>query len=297
MNIGNDIRLMRLKHWVKDVFVLAPLIFSLSFDKPTCILKTALMCLVFGLASSVVYIINDIIDRNNDRHHPKKRNRPIAGGQISVQHALVLAVVLVVFALGFSLSLNLASMVVIISYIGINIAYSLYLKKQAFIEVMIIAAGFLLRIIAGAVVIDVPLSRWMLLTTFFLALFLGFGKRRKEMIAVTNCAEHRSVLEQYSVELLNCLIIISASLTIITYSLYVVISQNVERLGSNGFITTIPLVVFGVFRYLYLVYRENAGGDPAELLLRDRPLIADIVLWMITVSILLGVSMLCEVST
>ena len=293
MNLKSIMRLIRIKHWIKDVFVLAPLFFSLTFEDPTALIRTALMCLAFGLASSVVYIFNDIADRENDRCHPKKKNRPVANGQITVKRAVILAAILFVASEGIAFSLNLASVAVISSYIVLNIVYSLYLKKQAFIEVMIIASGFLLRIIAGAVAIDVGLSRWMLLTTFFLALFLGFGKRRKEMTLMANSEKHRSVLQQYSVELLNCLIIITASLTIITYSLYVVISRNVERLGSDRFLITIPFVVFGVFRYLSLVYRKNAGGDPAELLLHDRPLLVDIALWSLTTAALLGLAIFC----
>ena len=233
MILSQYIRLIRIKHWVKDVFILAPLVFSISFIKTAAILRTVLMCLAFGLASSVVYIINDIIDRENDRRHPKKMHRPIASGQISVKNAVILAIVLSFFSFGISLLLNFISFAVIAGYLAMNVVYSLYLKKQAFIEVMAIATGFMLRIIAGAVAIDVGLSRWMLLTTFFLALFLGFCKRRKEMTVITNCKMHRSVLQQYSVELLNYLIIVSESLTIMSYSLFTIISENVERLGSD----------------------------------------------------------------
>jgi len=281
------LKLWRVKHWIKNVFVLAPLVFSLNFYLPVYLLRILMMCLSFSLASSVVYTINDIADRENDRFHPDKRHRPIASGRISVKTAVVLAAVLLAFALTGAWLLNPRAALVIVTYIGINIIYTYILKNHACIDVMSIAVGFLLRVIAGAVAIDVSVSAWMLLTTFFLSLLLGFGKRRKEMLATGGSARHRIVFQQYSLELLNYFIVVSASLTIITYSIYVVISSNMIRLGSERFVATIPLVVFGVFRYLLLIYHHNDGGDPADILLRDRAMQVDIILWAIMVLVLL----------
>ena len=286
--IQDYLRLIRIKHWIKAVFIFAPLIFSLNFYKPSYISRTLLMCAAFCLAASAVYIFNDIVDRDRDRQHPKKKYRPIASGTVPVKSALVLGTVLSVSSMAVSSVLGLAAGAVILAYIGMNVAYSLFLKNQTFIDVMVIAGGFLLRVLAGTVAINVELSRWMLLTTFFLSLFLGFGKRRKEMLVTAGSTQHRVVFQDYSVDLLNCLIIVSASLTIITYSLYVAASKSMISLGPDKFIATIPFVVFGVFRYLFLIYKQNNGGDPAEILLKDRTMIVDVALWVVTIFALLG---------
>jgi 4-hydroxybenzoate polyprenyltransferase len=193
--------------------------------------------------------------------------------------------------LAVSGALGLPPVLVVLAYIGLNVAYSLLLKNQTFVDVMVLATGFLLRVLAGALAIDVELSSWMLLTTFFISLFLGFGKRRNEVVVTEGSPRHRAVFQDYSVELLNALIIISAALTIITYSLYVVTSKAMIVLGRDKFIATIPFVVFGVFRYMFLIYRKNDGGDPAEVLLIDKAMLIDILLWLCLVFGLLGYSL------
>ena len=288
--IRDYVRLIRIKHWVKDVFVFAPLIFSLNFYKPIYIGRTLIMVAAFCLAASSVYVFNDVADRERDRLHPKKKDRPIASGAVTVRSALILSAVLFLASVAVCAILGLPSVLIVLTYIAMNVAYSLLLKKQTFIDVMIIATGFLLRVVAGAIAINVELSSWMLLTTFFLSLFLGFGKRRKEVTEGSN--RHRAVFQDYTVELLNSLIIISASLTIITYSLYVVTSKAMIDLGRDKFIATIPFVVFGVFRYMFLIYRHNNGGDPAEVLLKDKVLLIDIVLWVCLIFALLGYTLL-----
>ena len=288
--IRDYVRLIRIKHWVKDVFVFAPLIFSLNFYKPIYIGRTLIMVAAFCLAASSVYVFNDVADRERDRLHPKKKDRPIASGAVTVRSALILSAVLFLASVAVCAILGLPSVLIVLAYIAMNVAYSLLLKKQTFIDVMVIATGFLLRVVAGAIAINVELSSWMLLTTFFLSLFLGFGKRRKEVTEGSN--RHRAVFQDYTVELLNSLIIISASLTIITYSLYVVTSKAMIDLGRDKFIATIPFVVFGVFRYMFLIYRHNNGGDPAEVLLKDKVLLIDIALWVCLIFALLGYTLL-----
>jgi len=288
--IRDYVRLIRIKHWVKDVFVFAPLIFSLNFYKPIYIGRTLIMVAAFCLAASSVYVFNDVADRERDRLHPKKKDRPIASGAVPVRSALILSAVLFLASVAVCAILGLPSVLIVLTYIAMNVAYSLLLKKQTFIDVMVIATGFLLRVVAGAIAINVELSSWMLLTTFFLSLFLGFGKRRKEV--TEGSTGHRAVFQDYSVELLNSLIIISASLTIITYSLYVVTSKAMIALGRDKFIATIPFVVFGLFRYMFLIYGQNNGGDPAEVLLRDKVMIIDIALWVCLVFALLGYTLL-----
>ncbi len=287
MKLGDIIHLIRVKHWVKESFVFAPLMFSLKFTSVASIGDTLLACIAFMLASSSVYVLNDIVDVECDRLHPGKRNRPLASGAITRKAAIVIGGVSLIGGIGAALFVNWISAVIICAYVIVNIGYSLFLKRQPFIEVMMIASGFLLRVAAGAAAIEVILSPWMLLSTFFLALFLGFSKRRKELVTPGVEEKHRTVLSQYSVELLNYLIVITASLTIMTYSLYVIISENIQQLGSESFFITIPFVVYGVFRYMYLVFQENNGDDPAEILFHDRPLIIDIGLWVAVIGGLL----------
>ena len=285
------VRLIRVKHWIKNMFVLAPLIFSLKFCVPDSLFRVLIMFFSFSLASSVVYTINDIADRERDRFHPDKKNRPIASGVISVANAAILAVALFSIALAGAWYLSPQAAAVVVAYVALNLLYSYFLKHHPCIDVMGIAIGFLLRVIAGAIAIEVEVSEWMLLTTFFLSLLLGFGKRRKEMLATDGSIRHRVVFQQYSLELLNHLILICAGLTIITYSIYVILSGNMIRLGSHRFVATIPIVVFGVFRYLFLIYHENDGGDPADILLRDRAMQVDILLWGGTVFVLLLIAL------
>jgi 4-hydroxybenzoate polyprenyltransferase len=287
--VRDYIRLIRIKHWVKSAFIFGPLIFSLNFYKPVYIARTLIMCAAFCLAASAVYAFNDIADRERDRLHPEKKDRPIADGSVPVHNALILSAALFLASLAVSVILGLPSLLAVAVYVGLNVAYSLLLKTQTFIDVMMIATGFLLRVVAGAVAINVELSSWMLLTTFFLSLFLGFGKRRKEINQASG--DHRVVFQEYTVELLNSLIIISAALTIITYSLYVVTSKTMIALGREKFIATIPFVVFGVFRYMFLIYRKNDGGDPAEILLKDKIMLIDIALWVCSIFALLGYSL------
>ena len=242
--------------------------------------------------SSGVYVFNDIADKERDRLHPDKKNRPVASGRFPVKAALPLGIFLAAAGTVLAGFLNPVALIILCGYLGVNILYSLLLRRQTFIDVMVIAIGFLLRVGAGAAAIGVQLSQWMLLTTFFLSLFLGFGKRREEAMVVEHAEEHRGVFRDYSVELLNYLITISAALTIITYSLYVITSETMRELGSNLFFITIPFVVFGVFRYMLLIFQKNLGGDPADVVLKDRTMLIAITLWALSVLTLLGITLL-----
>jgi 4-hydroxybenzoate polyprenyltransferase len=288
--VGELLREIRLKQWIKDVFVFAPLVFSRSFLRLEATAQAAMICLAFCLVSSAVYAFNDTVDRKKDRRHPQKRDRPIASGRLSVGTALALAGGLLLAGMGIALAVRPAAAAVVAAYVGLNVLYSLVLKNLVFIDVIVIATGFLLRVTAGAVAIRVPLSHWMLLATFFLAIFLGFGKRRKEMLVTHGAVGHRAVFRHYSVELLNCLISASSALTIITYALYVVLSRQPGDRAGLGLLFTVPLVVFAVFRYLYLIYRADGGGEPGELLLSDRVSLVAIGIWAAAVLLLLGLA-------
>jgi 4-hydroxybenzoate polyprenyltransferase len=213
------IRLIRIKHWIKNVFVFAPLVFSLNFLHIPLVLKNLLAFLAFGLASSFCYVVNDILDRERDRQHPQKKDRPIASGRVSVLVAVLTGIFLIGTAAFISIQISIYLSIVLLIYVCMNILYSVILKHIVIIDVMIIAFGFVLRVIAGAVSIDVVMSNWILLTTLFISLFLGFGKRRYDLDTVKSSNSHRPVLNDYNLKLLDYMIIISLSLTIIAYSL------------------------------------------------------------------------------
>lgn len=279
---------LRIKHWIKSVFVFAPLVFSNSFRSPHALGAACMVAMAFCLCSSAVYLFNDVCDLECDRHHPKKCNRPIARGAVRSGAAIFMAAMLLIPGVAAPALISPRISLLMAGYVVMNVVYSRALKGEAFVDVMVIAAGFVLRVVVGARAIDVAVSPWMILTTFFLALFLGFGKRREEIVTTVGPHAQRAVMRYYSLGLLNGLIFVTAALTITTYSLYALTSRMVTTLGIDGFVWTVPLVVFGVFRYLGLLLNDNDGGDPTEVLLRDRLLIADIALWIgVVLSLLL----------
>jgi 4-hydroxybenzoate polyprenyltransferase len=272
------VRLLRPVHWVKNGFVLAPLLFTFrELDLPA-IVRAGLAALAFCLASSLVYIVNDLADRESDRRNPEKQHRPLASGAVTAPVALALASGCALGAAAICAFLPWHVGVLTAGYVLLNAAYTWALKRVVIIDVMAIAAGFILRVFAGAAAIDLPVSPWMTFTTFFLSLFLGFSKRRSELVTVAP-SRRRRVLLDYSESFLNLMVTMSVTLTIITYSLYVFTPGAGEAGRVAGLIYTVPIVVYGLLRYLYLVVRRKKGGDVAEVVMRDPPLIVTIVLW------------------
>jgi len=273
------IREMRPRQWAKNVFIFAALVFDEQLTQKEPLLRTIAGFILLCLISSAVYIMNDIADVESDRQHPTKRNRPIAAGQLSVPLALVLAVAMAAFALAAGFLLEPGFGWIITLYFVINLLYSLWLKHKPIIDVMIIAAGFVLRVAAGVVLIEVTrFSPWLYVCTTLLALIIGFGKRRAEIILLADGANaHRKVLDGYTIGFLDQLIVVVSATTIMAYSLYTFSALNLP--SNHLMMLTIPFVVYGVFRYLYLIHVEDAGGAPEELILSDRPLLATLVLW------------------
>jgi len=273
------IREMRPRQWAKNVFIFAALVFDEQLTQKEPLLRTIAGFILLCLISSAVYIMNDIADVESDRQHPAKRNRPIAAGQLSVPLALVLAVAMAAFALAAGFLLEPGFGWIITLYFIINLLYSLWLKHKPIIDVMIIAAGFVLRVAAGVVLIEVTrFSPWLYVCTTLLALIIGFGKRRAEIILLSDGANaHRKVLDGYTIGFLDQLIVVVSATTIMAYSLYTFSALNLP--SNHLMMLTIPFVVYGVFRYLYLIHVEDAGGAPEELILSDRPLLATLVLW------------------
>ena len=280
---------LRPRQWVKNVFVLAALVFSERLGDPAAILRVGAAFAVFCVLSSAVYLINDLRDRDADRLHPTKRLRPIAAGALSASTASTWAVLLAVGALLCAFGLNARFGNVAAAYLVLNLAYSFGMKRIVILDVMMVATGFLLRALAGAVVIDVAISRWLVMCTGLLALFLGFAKRRQEVVSMEGIAGTRQILKEYSLPFLDQVIAIVTGATVVAYSLYAFSPEVAQKLGTEHLGLTIPFVLFGIFRYLYLVHRKGAGENPTVVILGDIPLIIDVLLWGAVVTVVLYV--------
>ena len=271
---------MRPQHWVKNVFVLAPLVFALQVRDVSQVTRVLAAFGLFSLLASAVYLINDIADRGVDRLHPDKCRRPIAAGTLPPTAAAAASVMLVLLALGGAAWLSARLAVVLAIYLVFNLAYSLGLKRVVVLDVMLLSSGFLLRAWAGAVVIDVMMSHWLVLCTGLISLFLGFVKRRQELVALdTEAANQRPILKEYSLPFLDQMVSTVTAGTIVAYALYAFSPEVADKLGTEWMGLTIPFVVFGIFRYLYLVYHRGYGQNPTTLILHDSPLLVNLALW------------------
>ncbi|MCC7165144.1 MAG: decaprenyl-phosphate phosphoribosyltransferase [Anaerolineae bacterium] len=304
---------MRPRQWPKNLFVFLPLIFTVrQYWRPFTPTMWEFLALtigafvVFCFASGFVYLVNDLVDVDKDRAHPRKKTRPIASGALPERIAKIAAVVILAITLVGAVALDLFSQtfpypsgepifpfpyaftVVTLFYLLLQVAYSFYLKHVVIIDVFCIAAGFVLRTVAGAVVIQVPISPWLYVLTIMLSLFIGFAKRRNELVILEdNAREHRAILEEYSAALLDQMIAVTLACTVIAYSLYTFTAENLP--DNRSMMLTIPFVLYGIFRYLYLIHIRNEGGSPEEALLNDRPLLISIILWGATVVAILYV--------
>ena len=278
------LKALRPHQWVKNVFVLAPLVFAEQLGDPQLALKAGLAFLAFCFAASSIYLVNDLRDREEDRLHPLKRHRPIASGALAVPTARIMSVVLATVALVGSIYLGVNFLVILAVYIGINLLYSSWLKRKVILDVMAVSSGYVLRVMAGGEAISVDVSKWLLLCTTFLALFLIFSKRRHEIVLLADeAAGHRSVLNHYSPAFLDQMINVVTASTVVSYALYCVDDATIERFGSDELIYTLPLVLFGIFRYLYLIYQRTEERNPTEALLTDLPFVINVFAWGLVV--------------
>ena len=277
---------MRPRQWTKNVFIFAALVFDKQLFIVDSFLRTLAGFALFCLISSCVYIFNDLADVEADRQHPEKKNRPIASGKLPVSAAWTAGIVFVIVALGLAYLLAPAFAVVVATYFVLNLAYSLWLKHIAILDVLIISAGFVLRVGAGVTLIAVErFSPWLYIVMFLLSLFLGFGKRRAELALLSHGAgSHRKVLDGYTLPLLDQYIMIVSGTTIVAYSLYTFSAPNVPE--NHSMMLTIPFMVYAIFRYLYLIEVKHAGGTPEEVLLSDRPFQLSMLLWAVTVIVI-----------
>ncbi len=290
---GAIIRLIRPKQWTKNLFVFPALVFSQHLLEPSYVLLTLRAFLAFSFTASFVYIINDIADLERDRQHPKKKYRPIASGEISISEALMIAAAMLGLVSILLVGLDWRFVVAIVTYLIMNLAYSFFLKEVVLIDVFVIAIGFMLRVVGGALVIGVPRSPWLLLTTMFLSLFLGIAKRRGELVAVrkrdpdATGSHTRKVLEHYSVEFAEQMTTICAAGFVISYALYTVSDRTVKVFGTENLIFTTPFVLYGVFRYLYLLHKKDLGESPTDIVLSDIPTIINFIVYAIAMLIVI----------
>jgi 4-hydroxybenzoate polyprenyltransferase len=281
---------MRPKQWTKSVFVFAALVFDRKLTHVPSLISTAVTAVLFSLISSTVYIINDLVDIDKDRQHPTKRNRPLPSGRLDPKVALVAAIVLPLVCIPLAFWINWAMGLVLLVYLVLQLFYSFFLKHAVILDVMTIAAGFVLRVIAGVVVIEVErFSPWLYVCMTLLALFMGFGKRRHELFTLgVNANNHRASLQHYNLELIDQMSVVVISAAIMAYSLYTFSAPNLPRRGNEPLMMlTIPFVLYGLFRYQYLIHVRQEGGTPEEIVLKDLPLIADLLLYGVTVLILM----------
>lgn len=282
--IRNIIRLLRPIQWIKNAFIFAPLLFAGNLFEIRDVLKSGFAFLCFSLLASSIYAVNDIIDLEEDRKHPIKQSRPLPSGTLPVSAAFGLSLILAVGSFTLAICLGRNFLLVALAYFILNLVYSRFLKHIVILDVFSITAGFLLRVISGGIAINVQISHWLLICTALLALFLGFSKRRHELVLLGDEAmNHRAVLRHYNPHFLDQMLAVITASALMSYVLYTVDSRTIQTFGTNKLLLTTPFVIYGIFRYQYLVYHKNRGGNPTEELLNDIPLLLDIVLWVLTI--------------
>ena len=289
MNVIENILIsMRPKQWVKNVFIFTGLIFSRNLFHFDLLVRVSAGFILFSLAASSVYIFNDIQDVEKDKQHPDKRKRPLPAGLLSVQTAYIVSTILAIVALAAGYFLNKVFFAILVAYVAMNIAYSLKIKNMVILDVMFIAFGFVIRVLAGTVLADVRPSDWLIICTITISLFLGFSKRRHELSLMGDQSNsHRKVLTHYSIPFLDQMIGIATACTVMSYALYTVSNETVVRFGTRNLVYTIPFVLYGIYRYLYLIHQEGKGGNPTGVVMKDPSLILNGLLWLLAVVLII----------
>ncbi|MDX9702600.1 MAG: decaprenyl-phosphate phosphoribosyltransferase [Candidatus Auribacterota bacterium] len=286
-SVRNLFFLLRPKQWTKNLFLFAALFFSKNAFCPYLTIRYFAGFILFCFISSSHYIINDIIDRERDKLHPRKKMRPIASGAVSVRSALVLSGLLALISFAGSYMISPKFFMVGMVYYIMNFFYSIKLKGVVIVDILCIAIGFVLRVIAGSYIGDIYVSNWLLICTLMLSLFLGFTKRRHELVLLEqNANPHRPILGEYSTLFLDQMISVVTTSTVVFYILYTVALETIQKFKTDNLIYTTIFVLYGIFRYLYIVYKKESGGDPTEALLTDIPLMINIFLWIIMAGII-----------
>lgn len=282
---------MRPRQWIKNGLVLAALVFARQWSDPRACLAAALAFIAFCCLASFTYLLNDIRDLDEDRLHPTKRHRPLASGNLRVPSAAVAGLILLGAGLVLGFAVNMPTGAVGATYVAITVLYQLSLKDVVILDVLAIASGFVLRAVAGATAIRAEISPWLLVCTVQLALFLALGKRRQEIVLLGDQApNHRASLAHYSTYLLDQMIAVVTASTVMSYALYTISERTVSIVGSTNMLYTLPFVIYGIFRYLYLIHTQGEGDAPDRLLLSDKPLLLAVLLYVIAVLIILHFS-------
>lgn len=289
MKILKLFELIRPKQWIKNLFLFAPILFAGQLLNLELLSKNFIAFIAFCGVSSCVYIINDIVDIESDRVHRKKRYRPLASGDITVRTAVIFLIILFILTLLLSLTLNLYFGITVFIYFVINILYSFKVKHIVILDVFFVSFGFMLRVAAGAAAISVPVSSWMILTTIFVSLFLAVSKRRAELsqIEQEDIEKQRKVLDHYAIEFTEQMNTIAATGTIICYALYTVSSKAISTFQTDKLIYTTPFVIYGIFRYLYLIHKKNLGESPTQIVTKDIPIIINTIIWFIASALII----------
>jgi 4-hydroxybenzoate polyprenyltransferase len=283
---------MRPRQWTKNLVLFAGIVFSRNLFDITLLERSFYGFVVFCLMSGAVYILNDVFDRARDGAHPVKRKRPIPSGLLSPREAVPFAVVLIAALLVLSWVLGREFFIAAATFVALNFAYSTFLRSVVILDVFSISFNFLLRAVAGVAVLEsrvpgIEISPWLLICTLFLSLFLAFCKRRNEIVFLSEAGTHRNSLKDYSVHLLDQLVGLSATTALVSYSIYTIWPSTVEKFGTGNLVYTIPFVVFGIMRYLYIVYSRNEGGDPSGVLLTEKSILIAVFLWFLTTILIL----------
>ncbi|PRR80230.1 Decaprenyl-phosphate phosphoribosyltransferase [Clostridium liquoris] len=282
MDLKALIQIMRPKQWIKNAFVFAALVFSGKFVEIPLLIINIKTFILFCLTSSTIYILNDLVDVEKDKLHPEKRNRPLPSGRISKKTAITLDILIFVIVVLLSIK-DTKLFFILLTYLVLNVLYSFKLKNVVIIDVMIITFGFVLRVEAGSVSTNIPISPWLILCTILLSLFLALNKRKSELITLKNkSGSHRKILEEYSIEFIDSMLTIVTPSILMAYCLY-----TFSSVQSKSMMLTIPFVLYGIFRYQYLMYKKNIGGKPEDIFTKDIPFLINIVLWIISVLVII----------
>jgi 4-hydroxybenzoate polyprenyltransferase len=289
MNLFKLFRLIRVHQWVKNLFVFVPLLFSQQLFNLFYFLQTLSAFIVFCFASSAIYVINDIVDIEADRAHPIKKNRPLPAGDITVSLAVITASLLLVLVFWSMIYFNYKFILLVVTFVVLNVLYSFWLKNIVLLDVFSIAAGFSIRVLAGAFAIQVPISSWLILTTMFISLFLAVMKRRSELALVSENSgtQIRKVLGQYSLSFVDQMGTIAATGVIVCYALYTVAPRTISVFNTERLIYTTPFVVFGIFRFMYLEYISGKGENTTQTLATDLPMIINFLLYVIATVVII----------
>jgi 4-hydroxybenzoate polyprenyltransferase len=283
---------LRPRQWIKNGFILLPVIFAQQLFEPVQLLAGVQAVAVFCSLTGAVYLFNDFLDREEDRHHPVKRLRPLAAGLVSPAFALNTALLLLVFSFLWGFYVGKGFFYILLIYLSLQLLYNLWLRDVVILDVFCVAGGFFLRVAAGSVVVSEPMSRWIIICTIFIAMFLVLSKRRYEIITLgkVEAGKHRKVLSQYSPHLLDQMIAVTTGGVLLSYLLYCTAPETIRKFHTEHMIYTFPFVLYGIFRYLYLIYQKKEGGTPERIILSDHPLLASVLLWLVlSVLILYGV--------